>query len=240
MRWGRRDSRRGIGSAGCGLAAAVFLLVGCGSSQTAAPPPEAPSNSTTAIPAPAPSASPSQPGADGWSADGPSLGVDRAAWPTTVKASRAVLDRLPHTFAGQTRGNYLTPGEDGSGAETGVDYGEDVTVTVSEEYTTDDTADGSRELMTARDLLVATFMLGLACSEDSYHGNALPRGDDGYPKVSAGKPVWFSCAVDAAEGEENFTAHAAGWTSGKTAWLVLAPDSDTVRSLVTALHDATS
>jgi hypothetical protein len=48
-------------------------------------------------------------------------------------------------------------------------------------------------LFRARDLLTANFMLGLSCSEDSYRGNALPLGDDGYPSVRRGKPVWFTC-----------------------------------------------
>jgi hypothetical protein len=157
-----------------------------------------------------------------------------------VAGAKVVLDRLPHTFAGQARQSYASAGEDDSGPEASALYGEKISVYVSQEYITDDTEDGSRELFRARDLLAANFMLGLSCSEDSYRGNALPLGDDGYPSIRRGKPVWFSCAVDGAEGDEDFTAHAAGWTSGTTAWLVLAPNSDTVRTLVTALHDATS
>jgi hypothetical protein len=228
---------RRSGHLGLSLIVAASLLAGCGDSQTAAPPP---SSSTTTAASPTLSVSPSPSGSGGWTADGASFGVDRARWPTTVRDAKVVLDRLPQTFAGQARETYATPGEDGSGPDAGAGYGEDVTVNVSEEYLSNDTEDGSPELLNARDLLAANFMLGLSCSEDGYRGNALPLDDEGYPKVRAGQPIWFSCPVDGAEGDEDFTAHAAGWTSGKTAWLILAPDRDAVRSLVTALHSAGS
>jgi hypothetical protein len=94
--------------------------------------------------------------------------------------------------------------------------------------------------LTARHLVAARFGLVFAWSKNSYRGNALPSPDNGYAEIPAGEPVWFSCAVDGAEGDEDYKAHAAGWTSGKTAWLVVAPDSKTVRSLITALHKATA
>ncbi len=52
------------------------------------------------------------------------------------------------------------------------------------------------------------------------------------------QPIWFSCRIDGAEGAEDFTGHAVGWTSGKTAWQVVARDERTARQLVTALHEA--
>lgn len=47
--------------------------------------------------------------------------------------------------------------------------------------------------------------------------------------------VWFSCAIDGAEGDEDLTGHAVGWTSGETAWLVVAKDKAAAASLVDAL-----
>jgi hypothetical protein len=95
--------------------------------------------------------------------------------------------------------------------------------------------------MSADDLLAANFLLVMACAEGSYQGTARPA-EGGLGPAPGGKPgtkrVWFSCAVEGAEGDENFTAHVVGWTSGKTAWQVLAPDEASLRSLVTAVHAA--
>jgi hypothetical protein len=52
--------------------------------------------------------------------------------------------------------------------------------------------------------------------------------------------VWFSCIIDGAEGDDNFTGQAVGWTSKKTAWLVVADTQTTARNLVQALARAGS
>jgi hypothetical protein len=56
--------------------------------------------------------------------------------------------------------------------------------------------------LTARHLVAARFGLVFAWSKNSYRGNALPSPDNGYAEIPAGEPVWFSCAVDGAEGDE--------------------------------------
>ncbi len=56
--------------------------------------------------------------------------------------------------------------------------------------------------------------------------------------MDATTPAWFSCRIDGAEGAEDFSAQAVGWTSSKTAWLTVGPDDVAVRELVTALHQA--
>ena len=50
------------------------------------------------------------------------------------------------------------------------------------------------------------------------------------------KPMWFSCEIDGAQGDENFRGHAVGWISKKAAWLVIAKDEKTARSLITGLN----
>jgi hypothetical protein len=52
------------------------------------------------------------------------------------------------------------------------------------------------------------------------------------------EPAWFSCEVDGAEGDEDFTGYAVGWTSGSTAWLVVAEDRQAARALITELGRA--
>ena len=246
----RRRSRRRGGPLRPSLVAVAVLLSACGGSQTVAPPAgpgssTTPSSSTpsssTSVSRPA-SASPSQSqaAAGGWTADGPSFGVDQARWPTTAKDAKPVLDRLPKTFAGQRLETYASGAEQGSGATAGALYGEKVMLTVAEEYVSEDTAGGSRTLLSARHLVAARFGLVFAWSKNSYRGNALPSPDNGYAEIPAGEPVWFACAVDGAEGDDSYTAQAVGWTSGKTAWIVVAPDSKAVRSLITALQKATS
>lgn len=223
-----------------------MVLAGCAGDGTATPgrtptePPRAPQPAPTAATTAGSAPSPSATGSSGWTADGPSFGVDRVSWPTTVKGTRALLDGLPRTFAGHRKETTVSRGEEDTGPQAIADYSDDIALTISEEYSSTDTADGKPQRMTARQLLAANFMLGLACDESTYHGNALPREDGSYPTTSAKEPVWFSCAVDGAEGDENYTAHAVGWTSGKTAWLALAPDSETLRSLITATHSAAS
>lgn len=211
---------------------AAIALTGClGNGGATAP---APSMSTAA-----PSGTPMT--GSQWSAEGPTFGVTSASWPTSARAARAVLERMPETFDGQGRRIVSSDGVDGKdryGAEASLTYGDpdDVSVNVSEAYVGRE--EGETYRMSAQDVLAAHFMLALACGEGSYRGNALPLSEDGYPKVKRGEPVWFSCAVDGAEGDEDYKAHAVGWVSGKTGWLVIAPTSDRVRELVTLLHEA--
>jgi hypothetical protein len=246
-----RVSRRRGGPLRARLVAVAFLLAACGGDQTAGPPAgpvssttpsssATPSSSTSASRPTSASPSPSPSAAGGWTSDGPSFGVDRTRWPTTANDAKPVLDRLPKTLAGQRLQTYASGAEPGRGATAGALYGEKVMLTVSDEYISEDTADGSRTLMSARHLIAARFGLVFACSKNSYRGNALPSPGKGFADIPAGEPVWFSCAVDGAEGDDSYEAHAAGWTSGKTAWVVVAPDSKTVRSLINALQKATA
>lgn len=120
-------------------------------------------------------------------------------------------------------------------------YGQVVSVDLFEEYVTSDTASGEPEPFSANNLLAAGFGLGHACAENTYRGT-LPSHDDfpgpGVTEKPLTKRVWFSCRIDGAEGDEDFTGQAVGWTSKKTAWLVVGRDKRVVRELVTALHRA--
>ena len=77
------------------------------------------------------------------------------------------------------------------------------------------------------------------CSQDGYGGRTATRRR-GIPEESRGGPRPVILCRRRRQRRKSFTAHAAGWTSGKAALLVLAPDRDAVRSLVTVLHDAAS
>jgi len=172
--------------------------------------------------------------------------VDRARWPGTVQEAEPVLQSMPKRLVGQTRQVYVQPAqkEEGEayGANGGVAYGEVVSLDLSEEYVTYDTASGKPELFHANNLLAAGFGLGLACAKGSYAGTAPQHDDFPGPEViekPLPRPVWFSCRIDGAEGDESYTGQAVGWTSGKTAWLVVGRDKRVVRKLVTALHRAT-
>ena len=228
------------------LALAAALLAaccfGCGQGETAAP--GAPTSSSVV---PSPSASPSASQSKMWTADGPSFGVDRARWPTTVQAAGPALTRLPKTFAGKAVKTHSSPAEadedEETGATAGADYGDQVSLDIFEAYTTTDTESGDPQRLSAQDLMAASFGLVLGCAKGTYRGTA-PSGEDGLgpavPEKPSADPVWFSCAVDVAEGDDDFVGHAVGWTSGETAWQVLGPDEATVRSFVTVVHDATS
>ena len=213
---------------------------------TASPSPSTPPSSpgTPTPPSSAgPTASPSPSGGGtGWNADGPSFGVDRAVWPFTVKEAERLLAALPETFEGLPRRIARPPGETGELGETGpsagAQYGDQRSVSVAESFTTTDTEDGKRARMSAAELLGANFLMSLTCVEGSYQGTARPA-PGGVGPATTGKaakgPVWFSCA---AQDEEGVAAQVVGWTSGKTAWQVLAPDEASLRSLVTEVHTA--
>jgi hypothetical protein len=162
-----------------------------------------------------------------------------------VKESERVLQALPETLSGLPREIVRPPGETGEYGETGPSagarFGEQLSLSIFEEFTTTDTEDGEPATMSADNLLAANFLLVMSCAEGSYQGTARPAEGGMGPSVSK-KPVkgsvWFSCPVEGAEGDDDFTAHVVGWTSGKTAWQALAPDEESLRSLVTAAHTA--
>jgi hypothetical protein len=178
-----------------------------------------------------------------WSATGPSFGVDRVEWPGTAAGAHEKLQNLPAQRRGERRELSFSPADkkEEFGATAVLNYGV-ASLSVSQEYLTSDMDDtGKLQLFSANNLLAAHFGLGLACAKGSYHGT-MPKMK-GYPAPAVTekpltKDVWFSCKVHGAEGDENYRAHAVGWTSKKTAWLVTAPDETAVRELVVDLHDA--
>jgi hypothetical protein len=196
---------------------------------------------TTPAPAGATTAAPT---VDSRLTTGVSLGVDRIDWPTTLAGARAVLAGLPGQLGGVRREVYFNSGEgeDPPVRDAGASYGERSTVTVSEAYRSTDKLDPHHAWGSANNLLSANFGLGLGCARGSYRGTApRPTNPYGGPAVTdraLTDPVWFSCRVSGAEGDESYRGHAVGWTSGKTAWLVVTPDRRTSAVVVTALHAA--
>ena len=89
--------------------------------------------------------------------------------------------------------------------------------------------------------LTTQFGMGAVCRGDSYRGT-LPEHPDfpgpGVTEKPLKKSVWFSCRMLYDIGEKEHAGSAVGWTSKKTAWLVIAPDDETARSLVTALQNS--
>jgi hypothetical protein len=171
-------------------------------------------------------------------AAGTSFGVDRTTWPTTLPGARVVLNALPDTLVGQPR-KLATDARDTKQASA--EYGNRDSITVGGEYVTDDTPTGERVLFHANNILAASFGLGYACADGSYRGTAPKHDDFDGPAPTASRlpaPVWFSCPVDAAEGEDDFSGYAVGWTSGRTAWLVIARDATAAEALVGALTRA--
>ena len=150
---------------------------------------------------------------------------------------------MPKTLGGKAGEVFYTSGDrDDPARDAGVSYGSLGSVTVSEEYTTDDTASGKPAVMSASSLLSASFGLMYGCAKGTYHGTAphpmYPHGGPGMSEHPLKRPTWFSCRIDGAEGDESFSGYAVGWTSKKTAWLVVAKDEKTARLLVAALHEA--
>lgn len=233
--------------------AALLLLAGCGGA--AAGPAASPSPPTSAsVPArsatsattpaatsaPPPAASAPTPKSTTSSEKNASFGVDKDAWPTTVAAAAPLLQALPKAFVGQPRQLYGNDKVNADGGPyAGVSYGDDVSLTVSEEYLSEDTPSGKAELLTANDLLAAAFNMGLTCAPRTYAGTAPSHGGGVGPAVTgkrSAKPVWFSCRIAGAEGNDNYTGQALGWTSGKTAWLIIGNNEAAVGSIVAALR----
>jgi hypothetical protein len=133
-------------------------------------------------------------------------------------------------------------GEDPPARDAGVVYGTIGSVAVYEEYRTSDTTNGRPALISANNQLSAAFGLSLGCAPGSYRGTApqptYPQGGPGVTERRIATDVWFSCIVDGAEGNDHFTGQAVGWTSGKTAWLVVADSQTSARDLVQALTQA--
>lgn len=225
--------------------ALVLVLAGC--SDTAAGPAASPSPPTSDSPTPrppppttTPTATLPSPAATTTPSGGTSFGVDSGSWPTSVRAAAPTMRNLPRALAGQPRQLYGYEKADADGGpRAGVSYGDHVSLDISEEYLTKDTPSGKAELLTANDLLAASFLLGLVCDPTTYEGTAPSHGGGVGPAVTGKKspqPVWFSCRIAGAEGNDNYTGQALGWTSGKTAWLVVGENKTAVRSLVGALR----
>jgi hypothetical protein len=150
------------------------------------------------------------------------------------------MDSLPKTLGGESlEVSYQQGGEEESGPEATAAYGEVAGLTVAEEFMTNDPESGEPKLFTANDHLAAGFGLVFACAKKTYRGTIKPlRGGYGPGFDSSkrsSKPMWFSCEIEGAEGDDNFKGHAVGWTSKKAAWLVIAKDEKTARSLITGL-----
>ena len=181
------------------------------------------------------------------STDGASFGVDSTSWPGDMGGARTLLAALPAEMDGEAREYMPTlsdseegDGDQGAGELAALSYGQELSVLVS-----DDTVSGEPgtppQVIGAQGKLAAMFGLMYACDPDSYEGT-IERSSEfpvpGHAQVDAATPAWFSCRIDGAEGAEDFSAQAVGWTSGKTAWLVVGPDDAAVRGLITALHEA--
>jgi hypothetical protein len=135
-------------------------------------------------------------------------------------------------------------GEDPPARDAALVYGTAGSVAVYEEYRTTDTSDGKPRIESANNRLSAGFGLVFGCTKDSFRGTApkpsYPQGGPGVTKKPVTTDIWFSCTIDGAEGDDNFTGQALGWTSKKTAWLVIADSQTTARDLVQALARAGS
>jgi hypothetical protein len=223
---GRAGTARGCGRSmmssssirrAAGLAVVMTVLVACGSARPAS-------------------------GDAAWSADGSSFGVDSTSWPGSLEDAREVLAEMPEELGGEAPQLMLPGGPDEDEVEeavSGVFYGDERNVLVSD----DSLADGAGvpEGAGAQASLAAMFGLVYSCDPDTYEGTIKPHPEfsaPGFSEVDGTTPAWFSCRIDAAEGAEDFSAQAVGWTSAKTAWLIVGPDDAAVRELVTALHQA--
>jgi hypothetical protein len=150
---------------------------------------------------------------------------------------------MPKTLGGKAGEVSYTSGDrDDPARDAGVSYGSLGSVTVFEEYATDDTGSGKPGVMSASTLLSASFGLMYGCAKGTYHGTAprpmYPHGGPGMSEQPLKRPSWFSCRIDGAEGDDSFSGYAVGWPSKKTAWLVVAKDEKTARLLMAALHEA--
>ena len=229
------------------MAVVATALAACGSASPSA----GPKDRVEAATGPSQSSAPA--GAQ-WSADGASYGVDRTSWPGSLQDARTLLAALPAEMDGRAREYMptLSDSEEGEGEQEGgeiaaVTYGqpdpldEDQNLSV---FVSNDTISPGLppQVKGPQANLAAMFGLMYGCDMDTYEGT-IERMPGGYPgpgmaAVDATSPAWFSCRIDGAEGAEDFTAQAVGWTSSKTAWLAIGPDDAALQELVTALHEA--
>jgi hypothetical protein len=225
------------------VAVVATVLVGCGSARpTDTSSARADDGDVTTRPSKSPASA-----AAPWSADGASFGVDRTWWPGSMEGARTLLAALPAEMRGEPR--ELTPtlsdSEEGAGEEEGgeyaaVSYGQDLSLLVSDDAVAGE-AGTPPQVTGAQGKLAAMFGLGYVCDPDTYEGTIEAHPEfpvPGYSEVDDTTAAWFSCRIDGAEGAEDFSAQAVGWTSTKTAWLAVGPDDAAVRELVTALHHA--
>jgi hypothetical protein len=231
----------------CGSNRTVLLLVtvllcGCGVSGSDVPAGPSPHTAVSSAPATATSStSPSPAAASDPSADasGSSFGVERIHWPATLKGARTVLNLMPMRLVGQTRQLFTDPRDK---EFTSVTYGDNNSVVVSGEQITAERSHGKPEPGSANNSLSAMFGIGLGCVKGSYRGTAprpaYPAGGPGVTRKPLSRNVWFSCTIDGAEGDDSFTGNAVGWTSHKTAWLVVGQDKKSTQALVDALRQA--
>ena len=227
----------------------LFVLAGCGAPRSAEPAePVAPSPAASSAPSNRPPSSPSPPvspstqsAAPTSAGSGASLGVEKVRWPDEFPAVGDLVRRLPKSLLGQDRKIVIDAKGDGDGGPgANVSYSADSLLNVGLEYEADDDGSGKPGTWTAGAELSSSFGLGAACKQGAYEGTIPSWPDfDGPAVAKTSESVqWFACPVQGAEGDENFVAHAVGWTRGKGAWLVFCPDEAAAKTLVSALIEA--
>lgn len=146
-----------------------------------------------------------------------------------------MLDKLPPTLAGQavdldtkTKDRY----------QASADYDSAGNIRIWTPAPIKDREEGEPEALNNNTLLAANFGLQYLCNDGTYQGTA--RSEEGLgPEPSEDtEPVWFSCAVEGLGGDKEDKGYALGWSEGKLAYLLFAPDQQTVTPLITALRTA--
>jgi hypothetical protein len=151
---------------------------------------------------------------------------------------------MPKEIGGEKGKRYYNSGagEDPPARDAGLIFGKFGSVSVYEEYVSRDTPSGKPEVFSANNLLSASFGLVYGCAKSTYRGTApkpsYPHGGPAATRRPLTRSVWFSCRIDGAQGDDQFSGYAVGWTRGKTAWLVVAQDESATRAVVAALGDA--
>jgi hypothetical protein len=165
----------------------------------------------------------------------PSWGVERVGWPTDLQGARTLLEKLPPKLGNEsldletsTKKRY----------EASADYDSAGDLRIWTPAPIKDREEGEPKALNANTVLAANFGLQYLCKDGTYQGTA--RSEEGLgPEVSEDNaPVWFSCAVEGLGGSKDDNGVVLGWTRGKLAYLLFAPDRETVTPLVTALRAA--